>query len=59
MDLNELYRQYGFLVIQLELLNNQINTIKQQIGNIINKPQQVIQPQATQQEESKNVNESK
>jgi hypothetical protein len=36
MNLEELYAKYGKLVISQKVLNNEINAIEQQIGNVLN-----------------------
>lgn len=38
--MEELYKQYGELMIQMEILQAKINQIKQQIANELNKKEQ-------------------
>jgi hypothetical protein len=46
-SLKDLYAEYGRLMVQIEILNSQVLTIKRQIAEELNKP-------PTPQEEKKN-----
>lgn len=39
-DINELYKQYGELMIQLEIVQAKIQAVKQQIVNELNRPKE-------------------
>jgi len=45
--MDELYKQYGEKMIQLEILNSQVNELKKKIAEELNKPK------ATEPEETK------
>lgn len=38
MNLDELYKQYGKLMVDLEIIQSKINQLKQSIANELNKP---------------------
>ncbi len=38
--MDELYKEYGELMVQLEILNNRINQVKQKINEAISKKEE-------------------
>lgn len=48
MDVDALYAEYGKLIVQAEIIQNQIAEVKRKIAVVINKP-----PQATANEDKK------
>jgi hypothetical protein len=40
MELNELYQRYGEMLVKAEILQGQINEIKRQISEQLNKPKE-------------------